>query len=114
MADLKKGFHQVLLSERLQKIMTLVTPFGTFDHLRLVMGFIDASAEFQRHVNSTLRGTLWVECLAMADDLVVANETAEAHRASMLRVFTRLAWRQHSIKPSKLDILQADTQKLGT
>ena len=77
------------------------------------MGYINASAEFQRHVNRTLGGTLWVECLAMVDGLVVANETAEAHRASMLRVFTRLARRQHSIQRSKLNILQAKAQYLG-
>ena len=80
MADLRWGFRQVLLSERLQKIMTLVTPLGTFSYSRLVMGYVNASAEFQRHVNNTLG----VECLAMVDDSVVANETAEAHRASML------------------------------
>jgi len=77
------------------------------------MGYINASAEFQRHVNNTLGDTLWVECLAMVDDLVVANATKEEHRASMLRVFSRLARRQHSIKPSKLNILQAEARYLG-
>ena len=93
--------------------MTLVTPLGTFSYKRSVMGYINASAEFQRHVNNTLGGTLWVECLAMVDDLVVAKATAEEHRASMLRVFTRLARRQHSIKPSKLNILQSEARYLG-
>ena len=51
--------------------------------------------------------------MAMVDDLVVANETTEAHRASMLRVFTRLARRQHSIKSSKLNILQSEARYLG-
>ena len=49
----------------------------------------------------------------MVDDLAVANETTEAHRASMLRVFTRLARRQHSTKPSKLNILQSEARYLG-
>ena len=37
-ADMRWGFHQVLLSERAQKIFTFVTPFGTFAYKRLVMG----------------------------------------------------------------------------
>ena len=49
----------------------------------------------------------------MVDDLVVANATTEEHRASMLRVFTRLARRQHSIKLGKLNILQAEARYLG-
>ena len=64
-------------------------------------------------MSTTLGDTLWVECLAMVDDLVVANATTEEHRASMLRVFSRLARRQHSIKPSKLNILQAEARYLG-
>ena len=52
-ADMRWGFHQVLLSERAQKIFTFVTPFGTFAYKRLVMGYINATAEFQRHMNNT-------------------------------------------------------------
>ena len=54
MADLRWGFHQVLLSERLQKIMTLVTPFGTFSYKRLVMG-VNVSASFCRGSNCLKR-----------------------------------------------------------
>ena len=53
-ADMRWGFHQVFLSERAQRIFTFVAPFGTFAYQRLVMGYVNATAEFQRHVNSTL------------------------------------------------------------
>ena len=36
-ADMRWGFHQVLLSERTQKIFTFVTPFGSFAYRRLVI-----------------------------------------------------------------------------
>ena len=57
------GFHQVLLSERAQKLFTFVTPFGTFAYQRLVMGYVNATAEFQRHMNNTLGPLLWDTCL---------------------------------------------------
>ena len=45
-ADMRWGFHQVLLSERTQKIFTFVTPFGSFAYRRLVMGYINALSTF--------------------------------------------------------------------
>ena len=112
-ADMRWGFHQLLLSERTQKIFTLITPFGTFAYQRLVMGYINATAEFQRHVNNTLGPCLWEMCLSMVDDLCVASETKEQHRLHVTSVFTRLAQRQHSIKPSKAHILRRIIEYLG-
>ena len=74
-ADMRWGFHQVLLSERTQKIFTFVTPFGSFAYRRLVMGYINATAEFQRHINNSLGPLLWDTCLSMVDDLCIASET---------------------------------------
>ena len=112
-ADLRWGFHQVLLSERTQKIFTLVTPFGSFAYRRLVMGYINATAEFQRHVNNTLGPSLWDCCLAMVDDLVIGSETLPEHRVHVTSVLTKLAQRQHSIKPSKMGILKRVIEYLG-
>ena len=103
--DCRWGFHQVLLSPRMQKVMTLTTPFGTFCYQRLTMGFINATAEFQRHINNTLGDSLWREALAMVDDLVVASASLEEHRRHMTNVFHKLARRHHSLKPSKMSIL---------
>ena len=107
------GFHQVLLSERTQKIFTFVTPFGTFAYQRLVMGYINATAEFQRHINNTLGPLLWDTCLSMVDDLCIASETKEEHRVHVTAVLTALAQRHHSIKPLKMHILRKIIEYLG-
>ena len=112
-ADMRWGFHQVLLSERTQKIFTLVTPFGTFGYTRLVMGYINATAEFQRHMNNTLGPSLWDMCLSMVDDVCVASATKPEHRLHMTSVLTKLAQRNHSIKPSKMAILRKIVEYLG-
>ena len=112
-ADMRWGFHQVLLSERAQKIFTFVTPFGTFAYQRLVMGYVNATAEFQRHMNNTLGPLLWDTCLSMVDDLCIASETKEEHRVHVTSVLTSLAQRHHSIKPSKMHILRLIIEYLG-
>ena len=99
--------------ERAQKIFTFVTPFGTFAYKRLVMGYINATAEFQRHMNNTLGPLLWDTCLSMVDDLCVASETKLAHRVHCTAVFTSLARRGHSIKPSKMHVLRREIEYLG-
>ena len=101
-ADMRWGFHQVLLSERAQKIFTFVTPFGAFACQRLVMGYVNATAEFQRHMNNTLGPLLWDTCLSMVDDLCIASETKEEYRVHVTSVLTSLAQRHHGTKPSKM------------
>ncbi len=112
-ADMRWGFHQILLSERTQKIFTLVTPFGTYAYTRLVMGFLNATAEFQRHMNNTLGPSLWDMCLSMVDDLCIASHTKPEHRVHCTSVLTKLAQRNHSIKPSKMHVLRKVIEYLG-
>ena len=111
--DCRWGFHQFLLSQRMQKVMTLTTPFGTFFYQRLTMGFINSTAEFQRHINSTLGDSLWREALAMVDDLLVASSTLEEHRLHMTNVFHKLARRNQRLKPPKMPILRETVKYLG-
>ena len=98
---------------RTQKIFTFVTPFGSFAYRRLVMGYINATAEFQRHINNTLGPLLWDTCLSMVDDLCIASATKEEHRVHCCSVLTALARRHHCIKPSKMHILRKVIEYLG-
>ena len=111
--DLRWGFYQCLLSEATRKIFTCVTSFGTYCYNRLTMGFINSTAEFQRHVNITLGDNLWADAMAMVDDLIIANESLESHRASSQVIWNKLARRHHSVKPAKVGILQKMVEYLG-
>ena len=97
----------------MQKIMALNTPFGTFCYQRLVMGYINATAEFQRHINSTLGDSLWREALAMVDSLLVASSSLAEHRVHMVSVLHKLAQMHRSLKPSKMPILREKVKYLG-
>ena len=111
--DLLHGFHGVMLSPETQKIFTVVTPFGTYCYKRLVMGYINATAEFQRHTNATFGELLWKSVLSMVDDVCVGSETLEDHRRDMRQALDRMARRHHSVKPEKAAILQKILEYLG-
>ena len=111
--DARWGFHQLNLSEEIRKVFTLVTSFGTYCYNRLVMGWVNATAEFQRRVNVTIGGALWRCAIVMVDDICVASETMKDHKAHLEEVFSRLASRGHSLKPKKVKLLQEEVEYLG-
>ena len=111
--DLLHGFHGVLLSPETRKIFTVVTPFGTYCYNRLVMGYINATAEFQRHTNATFGELLWDSVLAMVDDVCIASAEVPQHRGDVRAAFDRLARRHHAVKPIKANILNDNIEYLG-
>ena len=111
--DARWGFHQLNLSEETRKVFTLVTSFGTYCYNRLVMGWVNATAEFQRHMNVTIGDALWRCAIVMVDDICVASQTVSDHKAHLEEVFARLASRGHSLKPKKVRLLQEEVEYLG-
>ena len=53
MFDLAWGFHQIGLSEATSRVFTIITSLGSWSFNRLLMGYINATAIFQRVVNRT-------------------------------------------------------------
>ena len=111
--DCRWGFYQVGLTDRAKAVLTLNTSIGTYCFERLVMGHLNATAEFQRHINYTLGDSLWNEALAMVDDVIVGNGVLTEHVTSLRRVLDKLAKRHHSIKPEKMHILCELLEYLG-
>ena len=87
--------------------------FGTYVYNRLAMGWVNATAEFQRAINHTLGDCLWRNALAMVDDLVVASPDTEQHILDLWEVFAKLASRAHSLKPSKVNLFCDRVDYLG-
>ena len=88
--DLLHGFRGVLLSPETREIFTVVTPFGTYCYNRLVMGYINATAEFQRHTNATFGELLWGYVLAMVDDVCITSAEVPQHRGDVRAALTSL------------------------
>jgi len=89
--DARWGFHQLKLHDETRKVFTLVTPFGTYCYNRMVMGWINATAEFQRHMNVTMGDALWRCAIVMVDDICVGPSTLDEHIQQLEEVFSRLA-----------------------
>ena len=107
------GFHQLQLSERMKQYFTFVTPFGSFCYNRLLMGYINATAEFQRQMNLTMGDALLRCAMVMVDDLIIASKHLESHFVDVTDVFAKCAARGHSLQAKKVNFLQPSVEYLG-
>ena len=111
--DARWGFHQLKLSEETRTFFTLVTNFGTYCYIRLVMGWINATAEFQRHMNVTMGDALWRCSIVIVDDICMASGNMDDHKAHLGEVVSRLASGGHALKPKQGKLLQEEVEHLG-
>ena len=108
------GFSSIEPERGDQKSFKVVTNFGTYCYNRLVMGWINATPEFQRHMTVVTMGdALWRCSIVMANGICVATETTDDHKAHLEEVFSRLASRGRAIKPKKVKLLQEEAEYLG-
>ena len=105
--------HQLNLSKETRKVFTLVTNFGPYCYNRLVMGWLNATAEFQRHMNAIMGDALWRSSIVMVDDSCVASETMDDNKAHLEEAFSRLASKGHALAPKKVKLRQDEVEYLG-
>jgi Reverse transcriptase (RNA-dependent DNA polymerase) len=77
--DLRKGYHQVPVREQDVGKTAVITPFGTFEYLRIPFGLRNAGQTFQRLMDSVLAGLPY--CFVYMDDVLVACTSPEQHVA---------------------------------
>ena len=111
--DLRWGFHQLKLSEATSRVFSFITPLGSYMYTRLLMGYINATAIFQRVVNKTFGDSLWRNAVLMVDDGAIGSKSLADHRADVRENLTKMAERHHSIKPEKMLILPEEFKHLG-
>ena len=58
------------------------------------MGYINATAEFQRRVNTSFGELLWDSVSAMVDDVCIASADIKLHRVDVRKAFNRLEGEQ--------------------
>ena len=75
--DLLKGYWQVPLSERAKEISAFVTPDGLYQYLVMPFGMKNASATFQRMINTMISGLQG--CDAYIDDVIVYSDAWDVH-----------------------------------
>ncbi|GFV88298.1 retrovirus-related Pol polyprotein from transposon 17.6 [Trichonephila clavipes] len=110
--DLTKGYWQIPLSPRAQRIAAFATSFSVYRPLRMPFGLKNASYYFSKMMCEILSG-----CEKYAtpylDDIAIFSETWEEHLKHLKEILERLKKANLTIKPSKCKFAQREVQYLG-
>ncbi|KMQ89017.1 enzymatic polyprotein endonuclease reverse [Lasius niger] len=72
--DLASGYHQIPMAERDKNKTAFSTPYGHYELNRMPFGLKNASATFQRLMNSVLMGIQGLRCLVYLDDTYIHED----------------------------------------
>lgn len=87
--DLTGAFQQLRLTPRASKLVTIATPFGYYEFLRLPFGIKTASAIFQRAIDGILRDIVWAK--AYIDDIIIFANSEREMWTRLNLLFKRLS-----------------------
>ena len=111
MVDLTKAFWQVPVHRESIPKTAVITPFGTFEFLRMPFGLCNASCTFQRLIDQTLAG---IPCVfAYIDDLLIYSPNLQDHDRDVCRVLSCLRQAGIQYNPAKTKFFQSEVKFLG-
>lgn len=93
--------------------VTFSSPLGTRTFRRLPLGVKVAGQHFNRQSDADFADMLYHDLFKFVDDFCVANENKYEHMRSLVKLFTRLATKGYSVKPSKVVIMPREQYFLG-
>lgn len=110
--DLTKGYWQIPLSRRAQKIAAFATIFGTYRPLRMPFGLKNAPYHFSKMISEILNGC---ESFAIPylDDIAIFSLTWDEHIKHLQVILERIKNANLTIKPSKCKFVQEEVKYLG-
>jgi len=111
--DLKSGYWQVKVAEEHREKTAFCTQEGLFKFNVMPFGFCNASATFQRLMNSALAGLQWTSCLVCIDNIIIVGKTFEEHLHNLHQVFEKLRQAGLKVQPQKCQLLQQEVKFLG-
>ena len=109
--DITKGYYHIPMAEEDVAKTAVITPFGSFEFLRMPFGLSGATQSFQRFMDTLLQDL--PDCYIYIDDILVASKTEEEHFATLHELFNRLHHHGLAIKREKCEFLQPQLKFLG-
>ena len=109
--DLRKGFWQVLLTERAKEISAFVTLEGLYHYKVMPFGMKNSPATFQRLINKVI--AYLEDCKAYVDNAIIFSDTWEKHIRTTCEFFKRLREAKLTVNLSKSEFGRAKVTYLG-
>lgn len=111
--DLSSGYWQIALSESAKEKSAFTTTEGLYQFRVLPFGLSSSPAVFQRLMHLALGELLGEEVFCYLDDVMIATETEERHRAMLEKVFAALRAAGLKLNPKKCVLGETKVEFLG-
>lgn len=109
--DLTGAFQQLRLTKSASKLVTIATPFGFYEFLRLPFGIKTANAIFQRVIDQILKDFPWAK--AYIDDIIIVAESEDQMVERLNLLFKKLVEFNVKINLEKCIFLSPTINYLG-
>ena len=111
--DLVKGYYQIPLSPESRELTAFSTAYSHFQFKRLSFGLRNAPATFQREIQTVLAEYPKTNVIVYFDDILIMEDTFEAHLELVSKVLHTLGKHGMKIKPSKCQWFAEEVDFLG-
>ena len=89
MLDGFSSYNKVMVKKEDRHKTTFITPWGTFEYLRIPFGLTNAGATFQRAMDFSFKGLIGKIIEIYQDDLTVFSKDGKSHIGNLKHVFER-------------------------
>ena len=111
--DANKGFWSIPMEESSKLYTAFCTQNGLYQWKRMPFGLCNASASFQRIMETILCGLLWGSVLVFVDDIIVIGKSIEDHCKNLEQVLLRLQTHNVKLNTRKCKIAYNELRILG-